>query len=108
MHYILGTSFQIPSANQQQLRPSVITSATGGSTMPSTAREWNDFDTGHSYTLYNIEKIEEGVRYTFRSQTGAAQVQKVFESASQGDAYISSIKREQLPDYDSFYEKRND
>jgi hypothetical protein len=110
MHYIIGTGFNIPSAQQQTVRPSVVTSINAGSTSPNIAREWNDFESGHTYILYNIQKIEDTdkLKYTFSSQTGAAPVEKLFENAAQGDAYISSIRREQLPDYDTFYTNRND
>ena len=108
MHYIIGTGFTIPAVQQQSVQPSVVTSINAGSSTPSVAREWRDFEPGHSYTLYNIQQVKEGVMYTFRSNSGAAQVEKVFESASQGDAYISAVRREQLPDYDTFYENRND
>jgi len=108
MHYIIGTGFRIPAVQQQSVQPSVVTSINTGSSAPATAREWRDFEPGHTYALYNIQQTKEGVMYTFRSNSGAAEVEKVFESASQGDAYISAVRREQIPDYGTFYENRND
>tara|TARA_B100000131_G_scaffold256338_1_gene251053 strand:+ start:170 stop:499 length:330 start_codon:yes stop_codon:yes gene_type:complete len=109
MHYIIGTAFRIPTQQEQQVRPQGIVSSVGqGSTVANVAREWVDFEPGHTYTLYNIQKVDEGVQYVFSSQTGAQQVVKVFESASDGDNYISRIRLEALPDYHAFYEKRND
>ena len=86
MHYIIGTAFRIPTQQEQQVRPQGIVSSVGqGSTVANVAREWVDFEPGHTYTLYNIQKVDEGVQYVFSSQTGAQQVVKVFESASDGD-----------------------
>ena len=108
MHYIIGTSFRVPTRQEQTVRPSAISSASQGSTTANSAREWADFDPGHTYTLYNIQKVNEGVQYIFRSQSGAAEVTKVFESANVGDNYISRVKLESLPNYNTFYENRND
>ncbi|MBC8416828.1 hypothetical protein H8E06_00680 [bacterium] len=109
MHYIIGTAFRIPTQQEQQVRPQGIVSSVGQrSTAANTAREWADFESGHTYTLYNIQKVDEGVQYVFRSYTGAPEVVKVFESPSIGDGYISRVKLEVVPDYDTFYEKRND
>ena len=83
MHYIIGTAFRIPTQQEQQVRPQGIVSSVGqGSTVANVAREWVDFEPGHTYTLYNIQKVDEGVQYVFSSQTGAQQVVKVFESGS--------------------------
>jgi len=109
MHYIIGTAFRIPSLQEQTVRPQgIVSSVAQGSTAANTAREWADFEAGHTYTLYNIQKVNEGVQYVFKSNTGAAQVAKVFETAAAGDDYISRIRLESLPDYSSFYENRND
>ena len=109
MHYIIGTAFRIPTLQEQQVRPQGIVSSVGqGSTAANTAREWADFEPGHTYTLYNIQKVDEGVQYVFKSHTGADQVDKVFETAAGGDDYISRVKLEALPNYSSFYENRND
>ncbi len=109
MHYIIGTAFRIPTAQEQTVRPQgIVSSASQGSTAANVAREWADFVAGHTYTLYNIQKVDEGVQYVFRSHTGAAEVVKVFESAAHGDGYISRVRQENLPDYNAFYEARND
>ena len=108
MHYILGTSFSIPNVQQQTVQPQTGATQLTQATSPYMAREWSDFAAGHEYNLYFIQKIDKGIQYTFRSTTGERDVVKLFETAGEADGYISRIKGERLPDYDSFYEKRND
>ena len=48
------------------------------------------------------------LEYTFKCTTGGDHVRMNFESSGEGDSYISRIRGETLPDYESFYENRND
>ena len=108
MHYILGKEFTIPNVQQQVVQPQTGATQLSRPAGQYIAREWADFTPGHSYNLYNIQKNNDGIVYTFRSYSGERDVVKMFESASDADGYISRVKGEQLPDYDSFYENRND
>jgi len=82
MHYIIGTAFVV---NRH-------------------ANNWDSkFKLNTSYSLINISNVKEGVKYLFASRND--RVEMVFESCRQADGFIASHKREQLPNYESIYQR---
>ena len=110
MHYIIGTAFRIPTQQEQQVRPQGIVSSVGqGSTVANVAREWVDFEPGHTYTLYNIQKVDEGVQYVFSSQTGAQQVVNQLENiVTEVESFYSKTRDKIQKIYDSMDTIEND
>ena len=65
------------------------------------------FEHNKVYTLYNIKKIDDKCIYSFTGPTRGETVTKEFDSLTQGDIWISSVRREQLPDYTSVYSRNS-
>lgn len=82
MHYILNTSINIPITKK---------GFTG------------EFKPGNLYTLYHIKNVEDGVLYIFKSHDGK-EIKKQFSSCKEADIFISKLKNEKLPDYETIYD----
>ena len=61
------------------------------------------FKLNEPYTIIGITSIENGLKYKFGSRSGSTEI--VFESARQADRFIASHRREQIPNYESIYER---
>jgi len=82
MHYITGTTF----------------------TVTRHANIWDSkFKLNTPYSLINVTSNQTGVKYLFASRVD--KVEMIFESCRQADSFIASHKREQIPDYDSVYQR---
>jgi len=82
MHYIVGTNFIVKRH----------------------ANIWDSkFKLNIPYNLINISTVQEGIKYLFIGQ--GDHVEMIFESTRQADGFIASHKKEQIPDYDSFYQR---
>lgn len=82
MHYIVGTSLSI--------RPN----------LSSSSRRLRQFVEGRTYTLKGIAKNNDLFVYTFISSHNDTAILE-FESCRDADTFISSIKNEVIPDYQS-------
>jgi len=57
---------------------------------------------GKQLILHNIAAKDDKLVYTFKESTGD-KFHIEFDDTLQADKYMATAKREQLPDYDSFY-----
>lgn len=93
MHYIIGTQiiFQktkiVPGATSQTIK---------------SQHKPPEFNYNTIYTLYNVRKIDGDLVYTFSSETGYI-VKKSFASIKAADEFISTARKEQIPDYSEFH-----
>lgn len=82
MHYIIGTSF----------------------TVSRHSNGWDSkFKLNTPYNLFSISNVPEGLKYLFASRHD--RVEMIFESGRQADGFIASHKKEQIPDYESVYQR---
>lgn len=94
MTYIIGTTFTV---SRRVIKPGItnisnkVTSATP--ILPP-----------GTYTINNIKRIDGIVVYTFMNEN-LEQVQVEFDDMNQADRYISAMRNEQLPDYETIYKK---
>jgi hypothetical protein len=94
MTYIIGTTFTVA---RKVVRPGVtnISNKVTASTPilpPGT------------YTINNIKRADGNVIYTFVNEN-LEQVNVEFNDMGQADRYISAMRNEQLPDYETIYKK---
>jgi len=100
MHYIIGTQVLI-----QDSRVKFKPGATSGSRVRPVI---SDFKPGVRYTLYHIRKDEDDkIRYVFISDDQTDVVGLKFDSPSDADKMISSIKGDTLPDYKDIYSRNS-
>lgn len=83
MHYITGTSFSVKPDPRRGFR----------------SRE-NEFKINVMYTLTRITKNDSTLAYTFTG-VDRSQVTLDFESARDADAFISKLRNESIPSYES-------
>lgn len=82
MHYIIGTNF-------------FVTKQTNN---------WDSkFKLKESYSILSISPVDSGLRYIFGGRSGNVEI--VFESGRQADAFIAAHRREQLPNYEAIYQR---
>lgn len=96
MHYIIGTEIYITNSVKKDPRD------------PSTYRRKvnTEFKPNVRYSLYHIRKDDEGkMRYAFLSNDQTDVVGLVFDTISQADKYIASLKNEELPNYTEIYSR---
>ena len=103
MHYIIGADFKVPASNA--IKPHSGVTQLSPTNTP--VQEFKHFKPNTSYTLYNIQMVEEKVEYTFKGSSGD-EVKMKFDNTKDGDYFISKVRREKLPDYSKFYQNRND
>lgn len=96
MHYIIGTVIRV-SNQVQSTGPRSITA--------QQVKRTNNtpFDADKVYTLYNIQKSGDGVKYTFTDNTGD-QLDLAFDEPLDADKCIANALGEQLPD-DNFWSR---
>lgn len=96
MHYIIGTEVYITNSAKKDPRD------------PGTyrRRSTGDFKPNVRYSLYHIRKDDEGkMRYVFISNDQTEVVGLKFDTISQADKYIASLKNEELPNYTEIYSR---
>jgi len=81
MHYIIGTCF------------SIIPGARYGALVNT-----RGFNQGILYSLINISKKDDKVVYTFYG-SDKSKIEMNFNSCSEGDKFISILRKEILPNY---------
>tara|TARA_A100001011_G_C14185901_1_gene789020 strand:+ start:682 stop:981 length:300 start_codon:yes stop_codon:yes gene_type:complete len=96
MHYIIGTEIHIQNRPVDPRDPKTY----------RTRKVTGDFKPGVRYNLYHIRKDKENkMRYVFISNDQSDVVGLVFDTITEADRYISSIKNEQLPNYHEIYSR---
>ena len=95
MHYIIGTRILF---TRSKIQPGISSSGIKLLKKPP------EFEYDTTYSLYNIKKSDDKFIYSFQSNIGEI-VQIEFNSISAGDQYIAKLKREIIPDYDSFHSR---
>tara|TARA_B100002019_G_C21033516_1_gene480817 strand:- start:89 stop:388 length:300 start_codon:yes stop_codon:yes gene_type:complete len=96
MHYIIGTEVYITNNQAKDPRN------------PASYRKkpTGDFKPNVRYSLYHIRKDDEDkMRYVFISNDQTDVVGLVFDTITQADRYIASIRGEQLPNYTEIYSR---
>ena len=81
MHYIIGTSFVVNPNPKLGIRD-------------------KRFMPGKAYSLFNIRKAGEKVTYVFVDQM-RQKTEVEFNSCRDADQFISKLKNERIPDYDT-------
>lgn len=81
MHYIIGTSFLINPNPKLGIRD-------------------RRFKPGAVYSLFNIRKTNDKIIYVFVDQT-RQKTEVEFSSCREADQFISKLKNERIPDYDT-------
>lgn len=95
MHYIIGTVICV-SQRVHQSGPRSVTS------QPIKKRNNTPFDSDKVYTLYNIQKSGDDIKYTFTDNTGE-QLNLTFNTSAEADKCIAIALGEQLPEYENFW-----
>lgn len=96
MTYIIGTTFHV---GKRVIRPGITSSAT------KVTANTPILPPG-MYTINYIKKNQDNVIYTFVNEN-LERVDVEFDSIGQAEKYISAMRNEQLPDYESFYKRLN-
>jgi len=81
MHYIIGTSFTINPNPKLGIRD-------------------KRFAPGKAYMLFNIKKDKDKITYVFVDQT-RQKTEVEFNSCREADQFISKLKNENIPNYDT-------
>ena len=97
MHYIIGTVIRV-SNRARTSGPKSITAHQVKRTNKT------PFDSDKVYTLYNIAKSGDGIKYTFTVNTGE-QLNLSFNTTVEADKCIANALGEQLPEYENFWTK---
>jgi len=99
MHYIIGTTILVTETVQRTEGPVSITDKRS-----RTKRVQNKtpFETNVEYNLYNIRKDGNDLLYKFSDSVGNV-VDLRFQTATDADRYIASVRKEALPDYEAFH-----
>tara|TARA_Y100000310_G_C20564700_1_gene754861 strand:- start:6 stop:308 length:303 start_codon:yes stop_codon:yes gene_type:complete len=97
VHYIIGTVVRV-SNRAQSSGPRSITA--------QQVKRTNNtpFNADKVYTLYNIQKNDDGVKYTF-TDNGGGQLELVFNEPLDADKCIANALGERLPEYDEFWSR---
>lgn len=96
MTYIIGTRFAV---GRKILRPGMTNSQ-------SKVTASTPILPPGEYTINYIKKTPNNVVYTFVNEN-LEQVDIEFDSIGQAEKYISAMRNEQLPDYESVYKRLN-
>jgi len=95
MHYIIGTEILIRDQKKNPNDPSSYR-----------RQKPSDFKPGVRYSLYHIRKDDEGkFRYVFISNDQTDVVGMIFDSPTEADKIIASLKNDTLPDYAEIYSR---
>ena len=94
MHYIVGTEVMVGPGKVNPRDPKTY----------RTRKVTGDFKPGVKYSLYHIRQDDEKkMRYVFISNDQTDVVGLKFDTITEADKYIASLKSEQLPDYKAVY-----
>lgn len=98
MHYIIGTKILV------KRQPAKV----GQVNTFSRANRHFDFDT--VYELRHIVRADDKVKYQFKNMSDrkADLIEIEFNNTGEADVYISKLRSENLPNYQTFYEQRDE
>ena len=103
MHYIIGTQITIKSRSIPTVQRGMTSQELSKiSKLKKTTNQSNKtrelFETNQTYTLIRIYAKNDKVVYKFSDNSGSI-VEATFDTVKQGEAFISEIRGEEVPDY---------
>ena len=113
MHYIVGTQITISGKTIEKIRPGMtsqqIRESSAGRTQFKAER--NKFTSNRAYTLIRIHKISDpehpnggNIAYVWSDGTGE-RISVEFNSVARAEEFISEIKGETVPEYNTVYDR---
>ena len=110
MHYIIGTQITVPRSTQSKaIRPGMTSQQI--KSMSSRSSEFQNqraqFVSGETYSIIRIYMKDDQVCYRFGSTSGDI-TEVCFNSVSQADRFISELRSETVPDYESINRNKSD
>jgi len=109
MHYIAGTEITIaPNKSSGKIRPGMTGAQIRAMSQKSSTftDQREKLKPGVKYTLTRVYKQDETLVYKFMTPGEIVELQ--FDSVASAEKFISEVRSEELPDYDTAYREMTD
>lgn len=108
MHYIVGTEIITTPVRKQALQPGMTSAqiknqSTG---LSSFSKQRELLTPGVTYTLLRVYVVEDKPCYVFSGD--GQRVELMFDSVKSAEKFISELRREKLPDYETINRDKTD